>query len=192
MISALKFVEAVLWPVIWSVFLYVLRVLEKNGYSAAIGWCALYMGIKFFCRLCWDKGVEINHVASTDSEGVASSLLSSCENPHSPLGFPWHHPAESGKGHLFIPGWRGSAGSGGEVAFMDTAEKWRSGPLQLGGYESPAPSTRLSLSPPLWGSCDVFHSLVGCKSWLSTMSLLVWVGLQVFYVVLGWSRRVVV
>lgn len=37
----------------------------------------------------------------------------------------------------------------GEVVFMDTAEEW---PLQLGGDESPAPSTRPSLSPPLWGS----------------------------------------
>lgn len=54
------------WPVVWCV-LYVLWVLEKNGYSA-VGWCVLFCkcGLNSFGD-CVDRGVEINHVASTDT-----------------------------------------------------------------------------------------------------------------------------
>lgn len=64
--DSLNLLRVVLWPVVWCV-LYVLWVLEKNGYSA-VGWCVLFCkcGLNSFGD-CVDRGVEINHVASTDT-----------------------------------------------------------------------------------------------------------------------------
>ena len=125
------------------------------------------MLIKFFWRWHWDKDVEIITMwppltlwrgGLVIAEQWWKSWLST--------GFPWHCPSREGKEHLFIPG-------GGEVqafcvVFTDTAQEWAS--IAWWGWKA-WPPTQPSLSPSLWRTCGSCDSLVGLKSWLSTLPL---------------------
>lgn len=134
------------------------------------------MWIKFFWRLCWHRGVEISHVASTDT---VKGWPRYCWAVVKVLGSPWHHRSRERGGYLFIPGCRWS-GLHGHCRGVASAAQW--------GWKSCPLNSTFSVATlvgELW--CLLQPGGVEVLILHSVPSLLVWLGLQFFYVVPGWS-----